>query len=330
MERYYAWKSHFQTAITLEDNNQVDPTDPDSVFLNQFLKKIADGTVEKLDWETIITKCSRSTMDDYEWRKRGFEGEDVTHLFMKNSQVLAHNHKRLKQLKRPILKVNAVNNNPKARKKKEDKFQQLPNQAFYAVESKVLLTKNINPMLGLANGSTGEVKGFVWDTSVTDETISDATSVLVWTDFKGQYKGQSFFPQDQSRRGWVPIFASQVDIYEATGSGEKGYEVLSRAMLPIKLAWAWTIHKAQGQTMKGKIVLDLGEKEIIAGLSYVAFSRATKLSNIGINGGCSRNRLMEEISNKPYLKLRKMADADLTKLTNKTKAKLLEYQESRL
>jgi len=67
-------------------------------------------------------------------------------------------------------------------------------------------------------------------------------------------------------------------------------------MIPLKLAWAWTIHKAQGQTMKEKIVLNLGDKELIARLSYVAFSRATKLSNIGINGGCTREKLMEEIA----------------------------------
>ena len=57
-----------------------------------------------------------------------------------------------------------------------------------------------------------------------------------------------------------------------------------------------------------------------------AFSRATNLRNIGINGGCARERLMEEISNKPYLKLRKKADEALTQLTEKTKRKLLEEQ----
>ena len=321
------WKTHFGTVITLEENKRVDETDPDSVFLNKFLKQVADGNVDEKGWETIIKNCSRQTMGDHEWKNRGFEGEDVTHLFMKNSQVLDHNHKRLKKLAAPILRVNAVNNNAKARKKASDSFQQLPNHAFYAIDSKVLLTRNIKPIYGLANGSTGYVKGFVWDTSVTDETISDATSVLIWADFKDQYTGKPFFTDDkykESRRGWVPIFASQVDIYEATGSGEKGYDTLSRAMIPLKLAWAWTIHKAQGQTMKGKIVIDLGDKEVTVGLSYVAFSRATNLRNIGINGGCARERLMEEISNKPYLKLRKKADEALTQLTEKTKRKLFE------
>ena len=79
-------------------------------------------------------------------------------------------------------------------------------------------------------------------------------------------------------------------------------------------------HKAK------KLVLDLETKETTVGLSYVAFSRATKLSDIGINGGCSRERLKEEIAKKQYLKRRKKADAKLTKLTEKTKEKLLEHR----
>mgnify|MGYP005698177475 CR=1 FL=1 len=62
-------------------------------------------------------------------------------------------------------------------------------------------------------------------------------------------------------------------------------------MLPLLLAWAWTIWKSQGQTILTKIVMNLGANEKEHGLSYVAFSRATKLSNIGITGGMAGNCL---------------------------------------
>ena len=42
-------------------------------------------------------------------------------------------------------------------------------------------------------------------------------------------------------------------------------------MLPIGLAWAWTIWKAQGQIIQRKVVMSLGVKEGDNGLSYVAF-----------------------------------------------------------
>ena len=66
---------------------------------------------------------------------------------------------------------------------------------------------------------------------------------------------------------------------------------------PLRLAWAWTIWKAQGQTIRTKIVLVLGKLERECGLSYVAFSRATKLTDIGIDGGVNADRLTTRIKN---------------------------------
>lgn len=62
-------------------------------------------------------------------------------------------------------------------------------------------------------------------------------------------------------------------------------------MLPIRLAWAWTIWKAQGQRCKGKIIVNLGERERTHGLTYVAFSRSRRLSDIAIVGGVYVDRL---------------------------------------
>ena len=52
----------------------------------------------------------------------------------------------------------------------------------------------------------------------------------------------------------------------------------SRLQLPLKLAWAVTIHKSQGLTLD-KVVIDVG-KEFSCGLSFVACSRVRKLSDI--------------------------------------------------
>ena len=48
---------------------------------------------------------------------------------------------------------------------------------------------------------------------------------------------------------------------------------------PIKLAWAMTIHKAQGQTYKS-VAIDLGDGVFAAGQTYVALSRCISLSNL--------------------------------------------------
>ena len=51
-----------------------------------------------------------------------------------------------------------------------------------------------------------------------------------------------------------------------------------RQQLPLKLAWALTIHKSQGLTLP-KAVIDLGKSERTPGISYVAISRVKSLSS---------------------------------------------------
>ena len=69
----------------------------------------------------------------------------------------------------------------------------------------------------------------------------------------------------------------------------------SRTMFPLRLCYAWTIWKAQGQTIQSKVVVSLGKTEKEHGLSYTAFSRVTKPSDIGLLGGLPQNRLLQKI-----------------------------------
>ena len=71
--------------------------------------------------------------------------------------------------------------------------------------------------------------------------------------------------------------------------------------------------------MKNKVIIDLVTNETTLGLTYVAFSRATKLSNIGIVGGLTKERLTTEIQNKAGLKRRIKADEMLDSLAIQTR-----------
>ena len=51
-----------------------------------------------------------------------------------------------------------------------------------------------------------------------------------------------------------------------------------RQQLPLRLAWALTIHKSQGLTLP-KAWIDIGKSEKTAGISYVAISRVKSLTS---------------------------------------------------
>jgi ATP-dependent exoDNAse (exonuclease V) alpha subunit len=168
--------------------------------------------------------------------------------------------------------------------------------------------------LNISNGSTGCVKYIKFNNSDLKEDGSLKGPCLpeyVWVDFGEEYKGVTFFPNDPSRQGWVPVYP-QTARHWSSSTAET-----TRTMVPLKLAWGWTIHKSQGQTFIGKFVINLGNKEIAAGLSYVAISRAKSLANIGFAGGLPFNRLTSKLQS-PQMERRKIEEQRLRTLQEAT------------
>jgi ATP-dependent exoDNAse (exonuclease V) alpha subunit len=149
--------------------------------------------------------------------------------------------------------------------------------------------------VGLCNGTVGYVKDIVYRDEVDCDEYGESIPPskppclpkYVWVNFGNSYRGPSFFDEtNRERRGWVPVYPITSSVFKR-GTDKKGSTKtieLSRTMLPLRLAWAWTFWKAQGQTFRNKIIMNLSNKEKENGLTYTGFSRATKLSNIGIIG----------------------------------------------
>ena len=84
------------------------------------------------------------------------------------------------------------------------------------------------------------------------------------------YSGGVWSSQERYR-GCVPT--SPVDTTWQDG----GTQV--RTQLPLRLCWATTMHKSQGQTLE-KAVIDSGPKEACTGLTSVGLSRAKRLADL--------------------------------------------------
>ena len=68
-------------------------------------------------------------------------------------------------------------------------------------------------------------------------------------------------------------------IFPVTISVYSGNSVHERQQLPLKLAWALTIHRSQGLTLPQAWV-DIGKSEQTLGITYVALSRVKQLSSL--------------------------------------------------
>jgi ATP-dependent DNA helicase PIF1 len=131
-------------------------------------------------------------------------------------------------------------------------IEKLDKDASYVVElilaigAQVMLLTNMDPQQGLVNGSRGVVVGF---------------------DGMGT-------PLVQFRNGQpIPIPAATWESEEIEG--------LSRKQIPLRLAYAITIHKSQGATLDSALI-DIGSNTFEYGQAYVALSRVKSLDSLYI------------------------------------------------
>jgi Helicase len=104
---------------------------------------------------------------------------------------------------------------------------------------------------------------------------------------------------------WEGIDTSWVPIVPAVARWEtKAGKAQTRTQFPLMLAWGITIHKSQGLTLE-KVVVELGDKDFSAGLSFVAISRVKTLKGLAFCTHFNHARLKKPKENDSMLMLKK-------------------------
>lgn len=129
------------------------------------------------------------------------------------------------------------------------------NLNIYAIGAQVMLTVNLWTEAGLVNGACGVIDAIL-------KPERDIKTRVLMVNFPN-YRGP---PLSADAPTVVPI--THIRIPRFTG-------------IPLTLAWAITIHKAQGMTMD-RVTVDLGKKEFATGMTFVALSRAKRFDGLRI------------------------------------------------
>jgi ATP-dependent exoDNAse (exonuclease V) alpha subunit len=242
----------FKTVIVLEvSERQKNPdNDPKQEYFINLLIRIRNGIYDELserDWQFLLERQALPN------RLEKFK--DAIRLFPDRASCASYNNQKLKLLNMPIFKSKAKNSPAYARSHDEDKYRGLENTINLAINARITLVTNIWISKGLVNGANGIIRDVIFEPN-----NPNPTALLIQFD---NYNGPRLFDENDYRKDWIPI-----NIFDCYSTETKA----SRKQFPVKLAYALTIHKSQGATLK-QAVIDLGKCEKTLGLTFVALSR---------------------------------------------------------
>ena len=160
-----------------------------------------------------------------------------------------------------VHKIYALHSMKSARKLPGSAFAGLRRVVHLVRGCRVMITRNIAYLSGLANGTRGTLVGVVYG---EDGVGSFPEALIVEVP---DYRGPVFYTDEPK---WVPILPM---------TGFKEGAPKSRTQFPVVAGFAMTINKAQGLTIKEGVVIHLaGSKRFRPaskhGLPFVAFTRS--------------------------------------------------------
>ena len=214
----------FNHAVVLDQVMRQAGQDPSQVLFGQILLRLRNGEVTEDDWRHLMTRTPAQVSDISAF-------DTALHLFPTVEAVVEHNVSKLHACGQPVATIKAVHSGPNASKGSSDDAGGLEPIVCLAKGAHVMLSSNLWVDMGLVNGAMGTVHAICYKDDQAPPSLPVAVTVL-FDQYSGPTLSDCTVPITPLRRSW-----------SSSGSS------CSRLQLPLKLAWAVTIHKSQGLTL---------------------------------------------------------------------------------
>lgn len=229
----------------------------DQKTFREVLDRLSFGETTDADHRFLMARRS-SNVPEY-----GVGWKDVLRLSPYTASVAEYNEAKLLSLKVPIARIQANSNNETAKSAPSDCAQGLEDAIRLAKGARVMLRHNLWTTKGLVNGALGTVVDILYDFGTKPPQDMPVAVIVQFDAYDGPFlRGTNLLPI-------LPLTRSFV---------YKGVSC-TRTQFPLSLSWATTIHKSQGITMD-RVVVDIGDKEIGCGCTYVALTRVRALEGL--------------------------------------------------
>lgn len=220
------------------------------------------GGLSREDWEFLLTR-DESQLSPQE---REHFRESLC-LYTTKEEVQRINLKRLLDLNCSCACIHAKHDGgPSAKWISADDAGGLEAEVVLAIGAKIMLSRNLWQTQGLVNGTLGMVEDVIWPPGASRSELPLAVLISCET-----YMGPTLWrtPPKPGHPEGIPIIP--IPPIKSTFENEGRY--MARTQLPLRLAWAVTVHKSQGLTLSD-VRIGLGSREFASGLTFVALSRA--------------------------------------------------------
>ena len=168
-------------------------------------------------------------MNDTSWCERGFDDLNVTYSCVVKKEETDHNNCMILKVRNPIVQIESKNSGS-AKSMSDDVMKNLAISLHLCIGLKVVLERNyLN--ISLSSRSTRIGK------EITCKPGSSASALPKFTlvDFSASCIDYSFFPNDESKYSWFPIFSIKNVSYAVNKNRTNGFTDHSWIMLPLKL-----------------------------------------------------------------------------------------------